>query len=292
MVAHKVNGVAQIHSELIKKYIFKDFYEIFPEKFLNVTNGVTPRRWIRCCNPALAQIFNKHVRNSEWISDMELLSTIENKLSDKDFLEEWISMKASCKSKLVAWVKRECGQEIDPNSLFDIQVKRIHEYKRQFMNALYMIHLYLKIKESSPEEKKNFQPRTFFVGGKAAPAYITAKKIIKLICAIGDTVNNDKEVNPYMKVIFMPNYNVSNAQIIIPAAEISQHISTAGTEASGTSNMKFTMNGCLIIGTYDGANIEIAEEIGEENMFIFGAREEEISHLRGIVIFYPRINFR
>lgn len=196
-------------------------------------------------------------------------------------LKEFESIKRENKVRLKRWIQSHCGIEVDENSIFDIQVKRIHEYKRQFMNILYVIHRYLNILKTSPDQRKaKFVPRTVMFGGKAAPAYTTAKRVIKLVNSVADLVNNDPSVNNLLKVVFLPNYCVSNAEIIIPASELSHHISTAGLEASGTSNMKFVMNGGLIIGTMDGANVEIAEEVGEENMFIFGARVNEIENLR------------
>lgn len=251
-----------------------------PKKFQNKTNGVTPRRWIRCCNPGLAEIYNKYIGSDEWIRDMTKLKVLETKAMDPELQKQWVRVKLQNKQKLADWVFANCGVKVDIHSIFDVMVKRLHEYKRQFMNALWLAHRYIQLKEAKPEERKKFMPRTSFIGGKAAPGYFTAKKIIKFINCLSDTINNDTEVNDYLKVIFLPNYNVSNAEIIIPAAEISQHISTAGTEASGTSNMKFVFNGSTIIGTWDGANVEIAQEVGEENLFVFGAKVEEIEGLR------------
>lgn len=279
--SHAVNGVAELHSGLLKTHLFKDFYEMNPKKFQNKTNGVTPRRWIKCCNPFLSAIYEKHLGNNDWVNELEKVKVLKAKAEDKAFQEEWIKMKLECKRRLVKWVKKECGVLIPENSLFDIMVKRLHEYKRQLMNTLYIIHRYLEIKATPAEERKNkFVPRVCMIGGKAAPAYITAKRIIKLVNCIANVVNNDRDVGDYLKVVFLPNYNVSNAEIIIPASDLSQHISTAGLEASGTSNMKFVMNGGLIIGTMDGANVEIAQEVGEENMFIFGALVDEVDKAR------------
>lgn len=251
-----------------------------PKKFQNKTNGVTPRRWIRCCNPGLSQIYGKYLGSDEWIRDLNKLKVLADKASDPELQKQWVNVKIQNKQRLVSWVQANCGIKINVHSLFDVMVKRLHEYKRQLMNALWLAHRYLQIKESKPEDRKKFVPRTSFIGGKAAPGYFTAKKIIKFINCLSDTINNDSDVNDYLKVVFLPNYNVSNAEIIIPAAELSQHISTAGTEASGTSNMKFVLNGANIVGTWDGANVEIAQEVGEENLFIFGARVEEIDSLR------------
>jgi starch phosphorylase len=278
--SHAVNGVAELHSKLLTTQLFKEFYDIFPTKFQNKTNGVTPRRWIAVANPELAALYNEHVNNNLWLQNLEYLRPLVEKAKDPEFQKKWAQIKMNNKKKLAQWVFQRCKIVVNENSLFDVMVKRIHEYKRQLMNAFYIIHRYLTLKSLSPDERAKSVPRTCFFGGKAAPGYLQAKRIIKLIGGISNTINNDKETNNYLKCIFMPNYNVSNAQIIIPAAELNQHISTAGTEASGTSNMKFVMNGGLIIGTMDGANVEIAQEVGEENMFIFGARVEEIEKLR------------
>ena len=256
-----------------------------PKKFQNKTNGVTPRRWIRCCNPGLAEIYKKYLGSDEWLRDMTKIKVLQDKASDPEFQKQWIQVKIQNKKRLVDWVQANCNIKVDKNSIFDVMVKRLHEYKRQLMNALWLAHRYLQIKEAKPEERKKFVPRTSFIGGKAAPGYVQAKRIIKFINCLSETINNDTDVNDYLKVVFLPNYNVSNAEIIIPAAEVSQHISTAGTEASGTSNMKFVFNGSSIIGTLDGANVEIAEEVGEENLFIFGAKVEEIDSLRDKVKF-------
>ncbi len=250
-----------------------------PKKFQNKTNGVTPRRWIRCCNPGLADLYRKYLGSEDWLRDMSKIRVLADKALDPDFQKQWHHIKIQNKQKLVNWVHANCGIKINVNSIFDVMVKRLHEYKRQLMNALWLAHRYLQIKEAKPDERKKFVPRTSFIGGKAAPGYMIAKKIIKFIGCLSDTINNDTDVNDYLKVVFLPNYNVSNAEIIIPAAEVSQHISTAGTEASGTSNMKFVFNGSSIIGTLDGANVEIAQEVGEENLFIFGAKIEEIDGL-------------
>ena len=255
-----------------------------PKKFQNKTNGVTPRRWIRCCNPGLAEIYKKYLGSEEWLRDMSKIKPLAEKASNPDFQKEWVHVKIQNKQRLADWVLANCGIKVNVNSIFDVMVKRLHEYKRQLMNALWLAHRYLQIKEAKPEERKKFVPRTSFIGGKAAPGYLTAKRIIKFINCLSDTINSDPEVNDYLKVVFLPNYNVSNAEIIIPAAEVSQHISTAGTEASGTSNMKFVFNGSTIIGTLDGANVEIAQEVGEENLFIFGAKVEEIDGLRDKVL--------
>ncbi|KAL4507961.1 hypothetical protein ABPG72_021334 [Tetrahymena utriculariae] len=279
--SHAVNGVAALHSQLLTTTLFKDFYELRPTKFQNKTNGVTPRRWIRCANPGLSALLNDVVGSDDWVIDMDILKNFQKIADDPAIQNRWMQVKRQNKEKLYWWVKERCGVDLNLDSLFDIQVKRIHEYKRQLMNILYVIRRYLDIKKTPAEERRKlFVPRSIMFGGKAAPGYITAKRIIRLVNAVSQKVNNDQEIGDLLKVVFLPNYNVSNAQVIIPASELSQHISTAGLEASGTSNMKFVMNGCLIIGTMDGANVEIAEEVGEENMFIFGARVEQVEELR------------
>ena len=281
--SHKVNGVAALHTELLKKTIFKSFHEYFPKKIENKTNGVTPRRWIHCANPELSELITETLGENEWISDLDRVEPLENFADEPDFVEKWARIKRDNKVRLAAAIKEQTGYDVPVDSLYDIQIKRIHEYKRQLMNILYIIHRYLTIKDMTPEERLEVVPRVVLYGGKAAPGYHNAKAIIKLVNAVSETVNNDEDIGDTLKVIFYPNYCVSAAEKIIPASELSQHISTAGMEASGTSNMKFVMNGCLIIGTMDGANVEIAEEIGEENMFIFGARVEEVEGLRHTV---------
>ncbi|EGR33526.1 hypothetical protein IMG5_050490 [Ichthyophthirius multifiliis] len=238
--SHAVNGVAALHSQLLTTTLFKDFFELNPNKFQNKTNGVTPRRWIRCANPGLAKLLNQVVGNDEWLLDMEILKEYKHIINDQKIQVQWQSIKRQNKEKLYWWVKDRCGVDLNIDSLFDIQVKRIHEYKRQFMNIIYCIKRYLDIKNTPAEQRKaKFVPRSIMFGGKAAPGYYTAKQIIKLINAVAQKVNNDQDIGDLLKVVFLPNYNVSNAQVIIPASELSQHISTAGLEASGTSNMKF-----------------------------------------------------
>lgn len=280
VASHNVNGVAELHTKLLKEGIFWRFHSYFPGKFLNMTNGVTPRRWINCANKALGKMYTKYLGDWEWLKDISKLRDLLPMVSNEDFRNEWVQIKQANKQRLAEWISKNCGIQVNTNAMFDILVKRIHEYKRQQMFAFYMIHRYLRLKSMSHEERQNAVKRVFMVGGKAAPGYITAKKIIKLINCIGDVVNNDPDIGDIMKVIFLPNYSVSTAQVIIPAADLSQQISTAGTEASGTSNMKFVMNGCIIIGTMDGANVEISQEVGEENMFIFGARLSEVNSVR------------
>ncbi len=275
-----VNGVAAIHSEIIKEDIFPQFVEIFPEKFQNKTNGVTLRRWLAYCNPELAALITEALGTEDWIRDATLLAKLKPMADDAAFRKKWMAVKLKRKEKLAAHIKASTGYDVPVASMFDVQVKRIHEYKRQLMNAVSLIHRYQTIKAASPEERAKMVPRVTILGGKAASAYYMAKKIVALINAISKTVNNDPEVGDLLKVIFLPNYNVTEAEVIIPAAELSQHISTAGTEASGTSNMKFALNGSTIIGTMDGANIEIAENTGEENLFIFGVDAADVPRLR------------
>ncbi|KXZ54777.1 hypothetical protein GPECTOR_4g847 [Gonium pectorale] len=275
-----VNGVAAIHSNIVKDEILNDFYQIFPSKFQNKTNGVTPRRWLAWCNPELSALITEALGSDEWINDTEKLAGLRAFASDAAFQKRWAAVKAAKKAKLAALIKKVHGDDVNQNALFDIQIKRIHEYKRQYLNVLSIIWRYKQLKSMSPEERKKAVPRVCVIGGKAASAYDMAKRIIRLVTAVGDVINKDPETRDLLRLYFLPDYNVSLAETIIPAAELSQHISTAGTEASGTSNMKFQMNGCLIIGTWDGANIEIAEETGVDNVFVFGVRAEEINRLR------------
>lgn len=275
-----VNGVAAIHSEIIKTDIFPQFVDIFPEKFQNKTNGVTLRRWLAYCNPELSALITKTLGTDAWVRDATLLSGLKAKVDDPSFQALWRDIKLARKEKLARHIKEVTGYDVPTSSLFDIQVKRIHEYKRQFLNAISIIDRYHRIKNATPEERAAMVPRVIIFGGKAASAYYMAKKIVALINAISKKVNNDPDVGDLLKVIFLPNYNVSEAELIIPAAELSQHISTAGTEASGTSNMKFALNGSLIIGTMDGANIEIADNTGAENLFVFGVDAADIGRLR------------
>lgn len=258
--SHAVNGVAALHSQLIKTTLFKEFDALYPNKIRNKTNGVTPRRWIYCCNPKLTELINDALGGvDEWLTSLTNLEKLAPYADDKNFVAKFIEIKRDNKQRLREWVKKNTGYDVPIDAMYDIQVKRIHEYKRQLMNILQVIHRYLLIKETPVNQRAaKFVPKVVMIGGKAAPGYYNAKAIIKLITAVQDTVNNDSSVGDLLKVIFLPNYNVSAAQVIIPATELSQHISTAGTEASGTSNMKFVMNGGLIVGTMDGANVEIA----------------------------------
>ncbi len=275
--SHSINGVAQVHSNLLKTRVFKDFYEMYPERFNNKTNGITPRRWLLKCNPELAGLISSHI-GTDWITDLDQLRQLEPLADDRGFQDEWQRVKRANKIRLGTLIQERCGVTINPDSMFDVQVKRIHEYKRQLLNILHIIALYQRI-ISQPEAE--ITPRTVIFSGKAAPSYFRAKLIIKLITSVADIVNNDQRVGEQLKVVFIPNYNVSLAEKIIPAADLSEQISTAGTEASGTGNMKLSLNGALTIGTLDGANIEIREEVGKENIFIFGltVKEAEYEHL-------------
>lgn len=274
--SHAVNGVAAIHSEIIKKDIFKDFYEMTPEKFQNKTNGITPRRWLLLCNPSLSDIVAEKI-GEEWPVHLEQLQQLKKWAKDPSFQRLVQKVKQENKLKLATLLEKEYNVKINPSSIFDIQVKRIHEYKRQLLNCLHIITLYNRIKKNPTA---TFVPRTVMIGGKAAPGYYMAKKIIKLICAVGNVINNDPIVGDKLKVIYLENYRVTLAEKIIPAADLSQQISTAGTEASGTGNMKFMLNGALTIGTLDGANVEMAEEMGNENIFIFGMTVDEVEALK------------
>ncbi|KKN36965.1 hypothetical protein LCGC14_0768290 [marine sediment metagenome] len=270
--SYSVNGVAALHSELLKKGLFNDFYELWPNKFNNKTNGVTQRRWLAWCNPALSSLITDTI-GDKWVTQLTELKKLEPLAHDTAFQKKWHAAKFENKQRLAKLVKDSCNVDFNPEALFDIQVKRIHEYKRQLLNVLHVIHLYDRIKRGDTE---NMTPRCVLFGGKAAPGYAMAKKIIKLINNVADIVNNDPTVGDLLKVVFLPNYQVSAMEVICPAADLSEQISTAGKEASGTGNMKFMMNGAMTIGTLDGANIEIRDEAGAENFFLFGLTEDEV----------------
>jgi len=269
---HAVNGVAAIHSNLLTTTIFKDFYDLFPERFQNKTNGITPRRWLLLCNSRLADLISEKI-GEDWIKDLAELKRLTNFLKDDDFVQNMARIKSENKLRLAQYLKKHMNVDVDPDTMFDIQVKRIHEYKRQLLNVFHVIALYNRIKKNP---NGNFVPRTVMIGGKAAPGYHVAKKIIKLVTSVASVIDADPDVKGRLKLIFLENYRVSFAEWIIPAADLSEQISTAGTEASGTGNMKFMLNGALTIGTLDGANVEMREEMGEENIFIFGMNVDEV----------------
>ena len=274
--SYAINGVAALHSELVKTTILRDFYELWPEKFSNKTNGVTPRRWMALSNPRLTQLITEKIGDN-WINNLDELRKLEAFVDDRGFRQKWWEIKQAIKQDLAAYTQKKVGIAVNPESLFDILVKRIHEYKRQHLNVLHIITLYNRLKQNP---NLDITPRTFFFGGKAAPGYFMAKLIIKLINSVGEVVNNDPDVGDRLKVIFLPDYNVTLGQRVYPAADLSEQISTAGKEASGTGNMKFSLNGALTIGTLDGANVEIREEVGAENFFLFGLKTEEVYALK------------
>ncbi|MDJ0619821.1 MAG: glycogen/starch/alpha-glucan phosphorylase [Calothrix sp. MO_192.B10] len=274
--SHAINGVAELHSELLKQTTLRDFYQLYPEKFSNKTNGVTPRRWMVLSNPELSNLITSKIGDN-WIVHLDELRKIEAFADDSQFQEAWRQVQQTKKQQLAEIILQRTGIQVDPNSMFDIQVKRIHEYKRQHLNVLHIITLYHRLKQNPDLE---ITPRTFIFGGKAAPGYLMAKLIIKLINSVAEVVNHDPDVRDRLKVVFVPDYNVTNSQPVYPAADLSEQISTAGKEASGTGNMKFSMNGALTIGTLDGANIEIREEVGEENFFLFGLTAQEVVDLK------------
>ncbi len=274
--SHAVNGVAELHSELLKQDVLQDFHALWPEKFSNKTNGVTPRRWLALTNPRLAALITEAIGEG-WLTDLERLRQLERFVDDSTFRARWREIKRANKRDLAAFARERTGVSVDPDSLFDVQVKRIHEYKRQHLAILHVIALYRRLKS---EPRFEMQPRTFIFAGKAAPGYHLAKLMIKLITAVGDVVNRDPQARNRLKVMFLPNFNVTNAQRVYPAADLSEQISTAGKEASGTGNMKFCMNGALTIGTPDGANIEICNEVGAENFFMFGLSAPEVAALK------------
>ncbi|WP_019867242.1 glycogen/starch/alpha-glucan phosphorylase [Methylovulum miyakonense] len=271
-----VNGVAELHSKLLQQGLFRDFYELWPKKFNNKTNGVTPRRWLASCNPELAALLTETLGDG-WLTDLSVLKKLEPLAGDKQFRKRWYEIQQQSKQRLIDFKKQELDVDLSVDALFDVQVKRIHEYKRQLLNVLHVIHLYDRIKRG---DTVNWTNRCVLIGGKAAPGYYMAKKIIKLINNVGSVINHDPDVGDKLKLVFLPNYRVSAMEKICPGADLSEQISTAGKEASGTGNMKFMMNGALTIGTLDGANIEIREEVGDENFFLFGLTEEQVEQLR------------
>ncbi len=276
VASHHVNGVAQLHSDLLKKTVLQDFAQLWPEKFCNVTNGVSPRRFVARSNPGLADLITEHIGDS-WLRDLYELRKLEAFVDNAEFQQQWREVKLAAKRRLAALIEERTGVQVNPESLFDIQSKRIHEYKRQHLNVLHILTLYLRLR-SNPQD--HIPARTFIFGGKAAPGYFMAKLIIKLVHAVAKVVNNDPVVRDLLKVVFFPDYNVKNAQPIFPAADLSEQISTAGMEASGTGNMKFSLNGALTIGTLDGANVEIREEVGADNFFLFGLDAEQVRELK------------
>ena len=273
---YSVNGVAELHSKLLTEGLFKDFYELWPEKFNNKTNGVTQRRWMAWCNGRQSELVSE-VIGDKWVTELEQIAELKPYAEDKAFRVRWREVKKDNKERLAELVKQDCGVEFKSSAMFDVQVKRIHEYKRQLLNILHVIHLYDRIKRG---DIKDWTPRCVLIGGKAAPGYVMAKEIIKLINNVAFVVNHDKDVGDLIKVAFLPNYRVSAMEIICPGTDLSEQVSTAGKEASGTGNMKFMMNGAVTIGTLDGANIEIREEVGDDNFFLFGLTAQEVDEMR------------
>jgi starch phosphorylase len=271
-----VNGVARLHSQLLQQGLFRDFYELWPDKFNNKTNGVTPRRWLASCNPELAALITETI-GPGWITDLDELKKLQPFAEDAGFRDRWRAIKQNAKQRLIEHKKQYLDIHLNSDALFDIQVKRIHEYKRQILNVLHVIHLYDRIKRG---DTANWVARCVLIGGKAAPGYAMAKKTIKLINNVARVINADHDADGKLALLFLPDYRVSGMEMICPAADLSEQISTAGKEASGTGNMKLMMNGALTIGTLDGANIEIREEVGDENFFLFGLTEEQIQARR------------
>lgn len=275
--AFSINGVAALHTEILKRETLKDWYALWPEKFNNKTNGVTQRRWLNSCNPELAALLTRELGSDAWVTELDQLQTLVGRANDDALMTELMEIKRDNKSRFAAWLKQRQGDDIPLDAIYDVQIKRLHEYKRQLLNAMYILDLYYRLKD---DPTLDVPSRVFIFGAKSAPGYRRAKAIIKLINEVGRIVNSDPEMEGRLKVVFVENYNVTPAEYIIPAADISEQISTAGKEASGTSNMKFMMNGALTLGTLDGANVEIAEAVGDDNVYIFGAREEELPALK------------
>jgi len=274
--SYSVNGVAALHSELLQQGLFRDFFELWPQKFNNKTNGVTQRRWMASANPEMAKLITANIGDA-WIRQLDTLRELVPYAENPEFRAQWQTVKRANKVRLAALVRHDCNVDFDPDALFDVQVKRIHEYKRQLLNILHVIHLYARLKAG---EDSDWTPRCVLIGGKAAPGYFIAKRIITLICQVSEMINGDEQVDGRLKVAFLPNYRVSAMEIIAPGTDLSEQISTAGKEASGTGNMKFMMNGAATIGTLDGANIEIREEVGDENFFLFGLTADEVEATR------------
>ena len=283
-VGHAVNGVAQLHTDILKDTELNNWYKLYPEKFQNKTNGITPRRWLRLCNKELSELITELLGNEDWVRDLSLLKNLEKYADDEKVLTRFMEIKHTKKEQLVKYIKDTEGVEIDPDSMFDIQIKRMHEYKRQLLNAFYILDLYFRIKEN-PE--MDIPKTTFIFGAKAFPGYRRAKSIVKFINEIARLIDEDEEVSKKIKVHFVENYRVSYAEKLFPAADLSKQISTAGKEASGTGNMKFMLNGAPTFGTLDGANVEIAERVGDDNCFIFGLTENEIEDLRKSLTYSP-----
>ncbi|MGB3310018.1 MAG: glycogen/starch/alpha-glucan phosphorylase [Nodosilinea sp.] len=276
--SHAINGVAALHTELLKQEVLQDFYELWPDKFSNKTNGITPRRWLLQCNPRLAQLISETI-GDRWITNLDLLKDLEAHVDNAEFRHAWQAIKQENKWSLARYIHDTVGIEVNPDSMFDVQIKRIHEYKRQLMNVLHVVTLYNRMVQNPGD---HVVPRTVIFGGKAAPGYAMAKLVVKLINAVADVVNNDPIVAGRLKVVFLPNYNVSQAQRLFPASDLSEQISTAGMEASGTGNMKFALNGALTVGTLDGANVEIREEVGADNFFLFGLTTEQVAACKAV----------
>ncbi len=270
--SHAVNGVAALHTKLLEEYVLHDFYEMYPQRFSNKTNGVTPRRWLALANPGLAALITRKI-GAGWVSNLDQLCSLENHVDDVGFLEEWRATQHAVKAQLVDYICKKASTVVDPHSMFDVMVKRIHEYKRQHLKVLHIITLYNRIKR---DPSCHIVPRTFLFGGKAAPGYFMAKLIIKLINSVAEVVNTDSDVAGRLRVVFLCDYNVTFGQRVYPAADLSEQISLAGKEASGTGNMKFSMNGALTVGTLDGANIEIRDAVGHQNFFLFGLTSDQV----------------